>query len=57
MKLHEAIEVLKQHQKWRTSNNDTIPPTNPVTLSKAITKIIKIYENSQTVDKGNNADN
>lgn len=44
MKLHEAIEVLKLHQKWRMGD-DNIQQTNPVKLSKAINKIIEIYEN------------
>ena len=55
MKLHEAIEILKTHNRWRRGAE--IEPTDPKILGKAIDKIIKIYENSQTVDKGNNPDN
>lgn len=47
MKLKEAIDILKKHNKWRRDKN--VPPKikmqNPVKLGQAIDVVVKEYEN------------
>lgn len=50
MTINEAIELLKQHNKWRRGFEKT-PMTNPTDLGIAIDTIVKHYEKQKKNEK------
>jgi hypothetical protein len=45
MELKEAIEILREHNKWRRGD-ESIEPTNPTLLGWAIQAVINEYDNN-----------
>jgi len=50
MTITEAIELLKQHNKWRRGN-EKIPMTNPTDLGIAIDTVVKYYKKQTKNEK------
>ena len=47
MKLHKALKILDNHNKWRRGDDD-YPMAHPTELGKAIDTIINEYQNLYT---------
>ena len=47
MKLPQALEILKRHNKWRRSDDDFLKMEDPTELWIAIDVIIKELENGK----------
>ena len=47
MKLHKALKILDNHNKWRRGDDD-YPMAHPTELGKAIDTVIKEYQNLYT---------
>lgn len=45
MKLTESIQVLKNHNKWRRGEDDTLEMTDPKKLGIAIDTVVNEFEN------------
>lgn len=52
MNLQQAVQILKRHNEWRRSNDDSIKMAEPKTLGIAIDVIVQEYiSNDELINK------